>query len=226
MMSSEEIKEHKTDLDPVAVAGWIEWTMPDIANFTHEWGDMIDKSETTFFAEYANSAVLRAQDKHNARLIKSMLHSKSQRVINFKAAIAARDTSEKERGSTMPRTSASGYRMWHAIVKSVGYSVSAERTARVKSFETKVYFAHTGTLEQFIGGANKMREDFALLPESEKKGDHALEKALLMKMPGNMSDTVMYYQKKIKKRESLEKGLKWDYNELTKLLADEYLDGG
>jgi hypothetical protein len=42
-------------------------------------------------------------------------------------------------------------------------------------------------------------------------------------MPAAMADTVEYYSEKIDKKEALEEPLKWDYDELVKLLAIKFV---
>jgi hypothetical protein len=89
-----------------------------------------------------------------------------------------------------------------------------------------VYIAPDGTIESFIDGAKKIRADFKLLRKHFSGEEHALEKALLRKMPGTMADTVATYLEKIDKRESLDEPLKWTYNKLVQLLANEYIKAG
>jgi hypothetical protein len=62
-----------------------------------------------------------------------------------------------------------------------------------------------------------------LLPASAKPGEHALERALLGKLPQSMAETMADYEKKINKREDRDLPLKWTYDELVQELAGEYL---
>ena len=93
-------------------------------------------------------------------------------------------------------------------------------------FKAKEYFAGVTTLAGFVGAANNLRSDYALLPESERRGEFDLELTFLAKQPDAMKDVVADYTKKIKKRESLEQPLKWSYKELVKLIADEWIESG
>ena len=73
-------------------------------------------------------------------------------------------------------------------------------------------------------GTAMHKAEFELLPASERRGEHALELALLDKTEAafaGIDDTIAEYKKKIKKREAHGRPLKWTYEELAEELAIE-----
>ena len=219
-LTTKEIEANTTSIAPGEVAGWQEWTLPALAKHTPLWAACIELSPEQYAKRLRADPNLRAQDEHNASMIIAMLDSSHLRVKNFKSTVSASDREEREAGiDDMPRTAASGYRLWHAIAKSALCGTGATRTARVRAFKEKGYFTAGMTNEAVIDAANSLRADFELLPPSERRGDNALIRAMLDKMPSAIDDETAAYLKKLEKREALGKPPKWTYEELTALIA-------
>jgi hypothetical protein len=140
-------------------------------------------------------------------------------VVNFKSDLAELDEEALEAGLPPPRVAKSGYRMWHAMLSSEECGIGARKRARVDAFKNKNYFPMGQTIEQYKAAANQLKADFEILPKSEQKGEYALEKSLLEKMPEAISIEVKNYKKIMDDREARDKPPKWTYKQLGELLA-------
>lgn len=215
------LQSHKTDLAPGGVPQWCVWARPVLAKNTKLWNAALDLPEDAFLARLDTEPDMQAQDEHNAAMITAMLDPTSPHVRAFKAEVAERDATAAREGSAKTPIVSSGYRLWHAITASAQCGVGAQRMSRMQAFKDTNYFGLAQTYETFVLAAHTLRADFMLLPESARRGEHALERAMLDRMPSAIESEVAAYRKKIEKREALGQPLKWSYDEMVKLLAIE-----
>jgi hypothetical protein len=77
-LSSIEVTNNMTTLEPGAIADWCRLTRPLFG--TKEWDTALDMSEAEFFKACGKDPIIQAQDAHNAPTLMPMLDTKAQRV--------------------------------------------------------------------------------------------------------------------------------------------------
>ena len=223
-LNSTQLLALATDLVPGQVEQWVVLSSSALAKKTPLWGKYWLKREETsmddFLERLKDDATFAAQDEHNAGMIMAMLNGKSVNVTNFKTEMIKLDKTRRAEGK--PPIIDSAWLLYNHIEENAQCGVGMKRAARIKDFKANPYFGGAMTTEQFTAAANAMSNDFMLLPESERKDEYAVYRALLAKMPPSMDIKVKEYEYKITKSETLGKPFKWSIDELVQILAIDY----
>lgn len=223
MLNSAQITANATDLEPGRTGTWHKLAISALAKNTPHWAKLAKTltTEESFTELYDSDAKFASQDEFNAGMIMAMLNKKSVHVTNFLDTVVQRDEARLE-ADTLPLIADSAWLLGALALEQAGCGDGIKRMSRIQQFKNKPYFGQVMNIEQYIAVSNELRTDFNLLPESERKDEYAVFKALLGKLPPAMEATTKEYSDKILKKETLGQPLKWTYEQLVQLLAIEY----
>lgn len=223
-LNSTQLSNLTTALEPGKVNEWTMLSASALGKKTQRWAKLWrekqDMPEESFLKLLESDPILRAEDEHNSGMIMGMLDRTSVNVANFKSDIIKLDTIRLAEGK--PLIVDSAWLLYSHIKENARCGEGMKRAARVKEFKVTSYFGSAMNNEQFIEAANRMINDFKLLPESERKDSYAIFRALLAKMPAWMVDKITEYEYKITKAETLGKKFKWSIDEFVQILSIDY----